>query len=168
MDGVEGVFVFCILYLWLVSSCEYPLILVLTLASTQLCRLTTQFSPALEFPYQTKLLETWEVAAYSFGGLSSFPFIMFLFYSRTRHWDLCLIQLNLISGLYMWQPVLGSWLEWFKSSAYYYYFCIILFNLLPLVYLDMLGFRLTYPVGYRHVPSHPFLECDKWYQSQAT
>ena len=43
MDGVKGVFVFCILYLCLVSSCEYPLILVLTLAFTQPCRLIARF-----------------------------------------------------------------------------------------------------------------------------
>ena len=47
MDGVKGVFVLCILYLCLVSSCEYPLILVLTLASTQLCRLTAWFLSAI-------------------------------------------------------------------------------------------------------------------------
>ena len=44
---MEGVFVFCFLYLCLMSLCEYPLILVLTLASTQLCRLTAWFLSAL-------------------------------------------------------------------------------------------------------------------------
>ena len=29
-----------------------------------------------------------------------------------------------------------------------------------------LGFRLTFPVENGHVPSHPVLGCDKWYQSQ--
>ena len=62
----------------------------------------------------------------------------------------------------------GELLEWFKSSALSLLLsCIILFILLPPVYLDMLGFRLTCPVGYGHVPSHPVLGCDKWYQSQA-
>ena len=49
--------------------------------------------------------------------------------------------------------------------TYFQYYLIIL---LSLVYLDLLGFWLTCPVGYGRVPSHPVLGCDEWYQSQVT
>ena len=85
MDGEKGVFVFFILYLCLVSSCEYPLILVLTLASTQLCRLTARFSPALEFSLQTKLLDPREVVVHLFRRTLELPLLYVSFYSRARH-----------------------------------------------------------------------------------
>ena len=77
--------VLCILYLCLVSSCEYPLILVFTLASTQLCRLTAWFLFALVILISDRASGDLRGSGVLFGGLSSFPFYYVLFYSRTRH-----------------------------------------------------------------------------------